>query len=485
MTMARYGAALAVACACAVSASGAAVAAIALAQPLRLESGPAPQTILAVDVNRDRAVDLLTTNGGDGPAAENGTVSLLRNDGGGGFGAARAIAVGGDTPFSLAHADFDHDGRRDLASANLASSNVSILLKEAGSTYAAQTFDVQDDPKWIAAADFDGDGHADVATAHDCSASVSILLGNGDGTLDAPVTYAHGGACGRGLAAGDLSGDGRPELVLARYTVGDVGGAIDVLLNDGAGHFAATGTYPTESEPFHVAITDLDGDADLDAVVAEALVSELSILLGTGAGAFVAADDVDVPLQPMAVAAADLDADGLVDVAAAGSGEAVGAIVLRGHGDASFGPPRTFAAEGGHLSAIAAADLDGDGKRDLATASSNVADGDDPGGPDNTVSVLFNTTGCTKVGTHGSDRIVRGAGDDVVCALGGNDYVSTGGGKDTIFAGAGSDEIRAADGNDIVYARDGRVDVISGGWGWDRASLDDDDERASIERRLA
>ena len=87
-------------------------------------------------------------------------------------------------------------------------------------------------PGAIVAGDFTGDGHTDLAVANYGSNDVSVFLGNGDGTFQAPVTYAVGTEPSA-LVAGDFTGDGRTDLAVANYGSNDV----SVLLGNGDGTF--------------------------------------------------------------------------------------------------------------------------------------------------------------------------------------------------------------------------------------------------------
>ena len=105
------------------------------------------------------------------------------------------------------------------------------------------------------AADFNGDGKQDLATANDIgSDNVSVLLGNGNGTFAAEVDYPVGSGvtAPSAIAAADLNGDGKPDLAVAYHVSQQT--AVSVLLNTGNGTFApkidfSTGSVPTSVFP--------------------------------------------------------------------------------------------------------------------------------------------------------------------------------------------------------------------------------------------
>ena len=168
-------------------------------------------------------------------------------------------------------------------------------------------------PWHLAAADLDGDGKPDLVVANSGSATVGVLMGTGDGAFRAAVTYAVG-ATPVGVAVGDLDGDGRLDLVVANATPGTV----SVLRGLGDGTFAARVDYAAGSTPYRPALADLDGDGDLDLAVPNNLGSgTLSVLRNNGDGTFAARVAYAVGNSPYQAIAADLDGDGDLDLAAA------------------------------------------------------------------------------------------------------------------------------------------------------------------------
>src|SRR5262245_528710 len=116
----------------------------------------------------------------------------------------------------------------------------------------------------FAVADFNGDGRVDVAAANGDKNTVSVLLGNGDGTLQAAVTYATG-ADPYGVRSADFNGDGKLDLVTA-----NAGGSVSVLLNNGDGTFQPTHDFGgLNDEPYRIAAGDVDGDHIPDVAVSD------------------------------------------------------------------------------------------------------------------------------------------------------------------------------------------------------------------------
>ncbi len=107
-----------------------------------------------------------------------------------------------------------------------------------GALFPGAQFDVGGNPFSVAIGDVSGDGKPDLVTANSFSNTVSILLGNGDGTFGAKVDYGTGDGPGS-VAIGDVSGDGKPHLAVANQE----SNSVSVLLGNGDGTFGAKVDY--------------------------------------------------------------------------------------------------------------------------------------------------------------------------------------------------------------------------------------------------
>jgi hypothetical protein len=341
-------------------------ASIALSAPtvFSVGAGSYPVSVVVGDFNRDGKLDLAVANW----ASNN--VSVLLGNGDGTLGAAVNYGAGSN-PHSVAVGDFNGDGKLDLAVANAGSGNVSVLLGNGDGTFrAAVSYGTGLTPESVAVGDFNGDGKLDLVVASDSSGNVgivSVLLGNGDGTFQAAVDYGTGfGPSSVGV--GDFNGDGKLDLAVANF----VGGNVSVLLGNGDGTFRAAVSYWTGSTPESVAVGDFNGDGKLDLAVASdssGNVGIVSVLLGNGDGTFQAAINYGTGLGPRSVAVGDFNRDGKLDIAVANENSG-NVSVLLGNGDGTFQAAANYGAgygSGGPVS-IAVGDFNDDGRLDLAVA---------------------------------------------------------------------------------------------------------------------
>ena len=229
----------------------------------------------------------------------------------------------GVNPYSVTSADFNSDGKADLAVANYSSTNVSLLLGNGVGSFApAVNFPVGTNPRSVTSADFNADGKADLAVVNQLNDNVSVLLGNGAGSFATAVNFVVGASPSSVISA-DFNNDGKADLATANPNSNNV----SVLFGNGAGSFAAAISFPIGTQPRYIISADFNGDGKADLATANPNNNNVSVLLGNG-GSFAAAINFPVGTQPRSVINADFNADGKADLATADGGSNKVSVLL-------------------------------------------------------------------------------------------------------------------------------------------------------------
>jgi hypothetical protein len=355
-------------------------------------TGNSIRAVAVADVNGDGKPDLLTAN-------QTGTAGVLLGTGNGTFGTATTFSTGtGSSPFDIVVADVNGDGKLDLLTANPGTSTAGVLLGNGNGTFGAvATFSsgTGSRPESIAVADVNGDGKLDLLTANGSTNTAGVLLGNGNGTFGTVSTFSTGvGSTPNKIVVADVNGDSQLDLLTLNEGTYNVG----VLLGTGTGTFGAVTNYSTggsQTQISDIAIADVNGDGKPDLLAANYGTDEAAVRLGTGmsTGTFgplatFNTGNTSATSAPTAIAVADVNGDGKLDLLAANQGtlftanqgsSSVG--VLLGNGNGTFAAAALFGTGSNNPTDIAVADVSGDGKPDLLTGNLSTGAG-----------VLLNTT---------------------------------------------------------------------------------------------
>ena len=284
----------------------------AVSYPVGPKSGL--DNVVVADFNGDGKPDLAVS------VAGNESISIFLGNGDGTFQTATTIPSMWGAQW-IAAGDFNGDGKVDLAVLTLL--GIQIFLGKGDGTFTAPGlftyYSVDAGTGAIAVADFNGDHKLDLAVVNQNGSTVSVLRGNGDGTFQAKVDYTAGNTL-VSITAGDFNGDGKPDLAVVDFGSSSVAGDVAILLGNGDGSFQAAVSYPVAKNPQFVTIGDFNGDGIPDLAIAKgAVLQRLSVLLGNGDGSFQAPWTFGVGSDPTAAVAADFNLDGKMDIASANS----------------------------------------------------------------------------------------------------------------------------------------------------------------------
>jgi FG-GAP-like repeat len=269
--------------------------------------------VATADLNHDGILDLVMASSG---GISNGSVNVHFGRGNGTF--QKPVSYPAVGPTSIAIADFNGDGIPDLAvnSGNLFGSFFpgQILLGNGEGTFRSGP-GLPTGIRSLVAADFNHDGKQDLAVG--ALGGVGIMLGNGDGTFQ-PISVLHKGQSGS-LVLADFNNDG--ELDVAAVGTGTLGTVVSVYLGDGKGaiSWAHNTLINTASGLFPIAAT-ADFDADGSADIAVTIGHGIAVARGKGTGYF-----RNAFFYPTGAAgglvAADLDGNGTPDLALTTEGQ--------------------------------------------------------------------------------------------------------------------------------------------------------------------
>jgi beta-lactam-binding protein with PASTA domain len=229
---------------------------------------PGDSTILAIGVgnflgNGRADIAVLAALAG---TSDQHVVTTYENDGHGNFTVGVSIAEAGLNPVSMVAADFNGDGKSDLAIANSGDNTVTILLGAGnGGFFNGAIPATGETPSGIVVGDFNGDGIPDLAVSNSGDNTVTILLGKGDGTFTTAATPPTGNTPSA-LAVGDFITGGRLGLAVANS--GAVDGSVTVLNQQSTqtATATATGISPAGSGA-HLVEASYPGDSNYAASV--------------------------------------------------------------------------------------------------------------------------------------------------------------------------------------------------------------------------
>jgi hypothetical protein len=270
---------------------------------------------------------------------------------------------------SIAIADFNHDGKPDIAAQN------GVLLGNGDGSFPGIQLSTVGPQNIALVGDFEKNGRMDAAAIS--GTSLYILRNNGQGNLSLLHTYTLP-ELGQQIVTADFNGDGNLDLVVFGTDQSEQDWSYSVLLGNGDGSFQSPVYYP-QGVPgsfyySHFAVADFNNDRKPDIALITGNASQsLAILLGNGDGTFGApAFYFDANANSFSFAIADFNSDGNVDIAVPTPG---GEGILYGRGDGTLQPivfPPSLSAFSGSLTA----DINNDGKADLIGNSIALGNGD-------------------------------------------------------------------------------------------------------------
>ncbi len=365
-------------------------------------TGSYPVGLVTTDINQDGKPDVaVVDNAGKAVFLLNTSASSAQTAS---FAALKTFTLASGYPAGIATADFNNDGKPDLAVSIMsqngaANGTLQVLLNNTTknattpSFSSLATYATQYNPTGVAVADINGDQKPDIIVANAGSASISVFLNTSTSTT---TSFASGqtisvGNTPKQLAATDINGDGKPDLVVT-----DSGTHPTVLINtttngSSSASFSSSSLTAVPQYSVGIAAPDLNGDTIPDLVFANSNNSNGLVLLNTtpadaSTPSFSTPQTVSSGSQPESVQAGEINGDAVPDFVIGNYYDGTVTVYLNktatNSTTVSLTVGKTFTV-GKNPQQIAIADINGDGRQDIITANKGSAN----------ISVLLNQTG--------------------------------------------------------------------------------------------
>lgn len=309
-----------------------------------------------------------------GEHGHTGAMAMLLGDGTGGF-TINTVGFSAFSGFEVAAGDVNHDGEDDVV---VVGSTGPVFVALGGFSDGLQAADLTsvgafaegpgnccDRTRVLQLADINNDGNLDIAVT--MWARMAVMLGNGDGTFGGEILSPATGYDARGMALGDLDGDGIVDLV-ANHAPGAWWLAFHK--GNGNGTFQQGIVIPNSGSAIpSLFIRDADGDGDLD-VLSGSFDGNFKVFANNGSASFTKMD-VGAGTGTL-LAAYDLNGDGADDVIT-GAGDVVTVTLTNGSGGyLAPATPGTISLNPRHG---AVGDFNDDGKADVAIVAVEIYGG--------------------------------------------------------------------------------------------------------------
>ena len=326
------------------------------------EAGAGPGKFVFGDFNNDGKVDIAILNTSDP------SIGIFLSKGNGLFEAmikVQPVCVGLN---GIVSGQFNNDGFLDLVILCGATDKFAFLKgKGDGTFYSPVYFSLgvnQALPVGIVSADFNNDGKLDLAIINSSTSVLGIWSGDGNGNFSNAGEYALA-LSPSAISLIDVNKDSKFDLVVTSSGTN----VFELFTNNGNGSFNNVGTFPTGNLPLDIASADFNGDGFPDVVVANSSDNTLSVYLNDHSNSFqLPATVLPTGSNPVSIATLDFDENNKVDITVVNSGDNT-LYAFKGQGDGTFIALSPIQTKNNPI-AIGVMDVNSDGKKDLIAVDS-------------------------------------------------------------------------------------------------------------------
>lgn len=320
-----------------------------------------PIGIVTGDFIKDGKKDIAVACAGANPC-----VIIYKGIGFGEFQQANIIPIDG-TPVGIVTADFNYDGKLDIA-VTVQENKMFVLYNiDNQGNFNTTEVSLPFSPVGLVTERYDGDNYADLACLSDNN-MLNIIYNGGTGLMQFTLTNITKAVA---LATADYNRDGRRDIAV----VDSEGNKVGIVKQLPGGTFVQVAQYNVGSTPNSIVFTDINADYRPDIIVGNADSMSITVLLAqnNANNPFLPGQTIYLGLIPSALAVADLDKDGYKDLLVATEDGLL--IVLKGATNGTFkyypgDSNTTFAIGSNGQKAIAVDELNNDSSIDAAVANS-------------------------------------------------------------------------------------------------------------------
>ncbi len=325
------------------------------------------------DFNKDGNQDLISSD------SISNWISRYDGDGVGSFNVYEIFYLSYPSS-SLAVGDINGDGISDVVFANPTVNKASFIFGDAvtgftlvpggGLTAYNPSVSVGTKPVYIALADFNGDGKLDLATANYTANTVSVRLGDGSGHFSGSTEVSVGSGPNY-IATGDFNADGKVDFATTNY----LSNTVSIRLGNGTGGFTGTTNISVGAKPNSIAFADFNSDGKTDFATANYIDpnnANVSICIGNGTGGFTLTSTFAMawPITPTSILSGDFNGDGKQDIAFSGGTFSPTVSIYLGNGNGTFGSINNISSLDGSPGCMTLGDVNNDGIQDIIVSTS-------------------------------------------------------------------------------------------------------------------